>query len=129
MADALQVARVRALAIRFVRKRTFDSLLEHRQLLAQWWSPGFRKRAREVLEHRAQPARHLDAVRPEKAHLTGLQCDEVFPSRSRVQEAHFPGVVCPAAARELPAAEMEEVAVELVDRQHRRGGIVDRRRK
>ena len=84
------------------------------------------QRARQVLQHGAQPARDLEVRRAVQPDLAAGQLDEVFPV-GRAEDHARPAVgVVDHVVVQLAPADRAQQAMQLVDRQHCRGRIVDR---
>src|SRR6185369_8605553 len=83
----------------------------------------------QILQHRSKAPRDLNGRATELTNLRNRQLNEVLPIRCAINEANAPFVVSYHAFIETPMADSAKQMMNLVNRQHRRRRIVDRRRQ
>ena len=79
----------------------------------------------QVLEHGPQPPRDLEVRRAVEPDLAAGELHEVIPVRRTVDDAQIAGGVVDHVVVQMTPADGAQQAVELVERQHGGGGIVD----
>ena len=83
----------------------------------------------QILEHRAQPSRDLHVGRPAGANLGARDVNEVLPVRRAEDHARLAGGIQHDVGPQVPPPEHAQQSLHLVDREHGRRRIVDRRRE
>ena len=86
-----------------------------------------RQDLRQVLQHGAEAASHLDAGAAELTDFRDRQADEILPIGRAIDQPQRAGPVVGPSLSQMPAADTTQEVMDLVNRQDRGSWIVNRR--
>src|SRR5258706_195044 len=111
------------------REMPLDRTIEQILFNAQRRMTLFGQRLGEIFDHRAQAAHDLQAVCAAKSDLTEPDVHEIFPVGRAENQPYALIVIHKLVGAQVAQADQAQQAVQLVDGEHGRCRIVDRRRQ
>ena len=107
-AHALGITDLRQRAIFRFREESRGRASQQTQLLTQSHGALLGQRLNQILQHSAQPPRHLDALSSKVADLGNRQLDKILPDRGAIDEPQIAGRVPYPFVVQVPVADVAQ---------------------